>query len=129
LNPITINTQPLVMTGMREDKPDQPVEGKNTQIKKTGEKDLDKKQDLPLKRTPKAVNAKDPGQIEGKTNDNTLPGETPNLEPVQQSLPVGKAEPLDKTVSTPLKQKLEGLQDANVQKGIEPPAGTDTGKP
>jgi hypothetical protein len=122
---ITVKTNALVMTGMRDEKPDQPVEGKNTKIKKTGEKDLDKKLDLPLKKTEKTVKAKDPGQINGKTGDNKLPGETPDLKPVQQSLPIGKAEPLDKSVSTPLKQKLEGLQDTNVQKGIEPPAGTN----
>jgi hypothetical protein len=122
---ITINTDALKMTGMREEKADQPDEGRKTRIKKPGEMDLDKKLDLPLKKTPKVVEAKDPGQINGKTDENKLPGETPDLEPVQQSLPIGKAEPLDNTVSTPLKKKLEGLQDANVPKGIETPVGTD----
>jgi hypothetical protein len=126
VKPITVKTDKLVMTGIRDEESNQPVEGKNTKIKKTGEKELDKKLDLPFKKTQKAVKAKDPGQITGKTGDNKLPGETPDLEPVQQSLPIGKAEPVDKTVSTPLKQKIEGLQGANVQQGIEPPAGTNT---
>jgi hypothetical protein len=123
---ITINTDALKMTGVREEKPNQPVEGKKTKIKKTGEKELDKKLDLPSKKAQKAVKAEDPGQIDGKTGDNKRPGETPDLEPVQKSVPIGGTEPVDKTVSTPLKQKLEGLQDANFKQGIEPPIGTNT---
>lgn len=130
VEPITIKTAPLQMTGMRDEEPDQPLEGKNTKIKRTGEKELDQKLELPPQKTEKKVMPKEPGKTIDKTGDNKLPGETPDLKPVQQSLPEGVTKSVDKTVSTPLKQKLEGLKDTNVQKGIEPTdikKGTATG--
>lgn len=137
---ITINTDALKMTGMRNEQTKPPDGSDINPIQPTVPKEPKKKLDLPFKKSepieggnppveqPEGANERIRGvgqALDGKTNVPNPPGETPALEPVQQAVPAGGTEPVDKTVSTPLKQKFDGLQDANAKQGIEPPVGTD----